>query len=368
MMPREKVSPQSRSGHSISIQGVCKRYSRKSDFAVHDVTLDIEPGEFMTFLGPSGSGKTTMLSLIAGLTNVDAGSIVIEGRDVSRLKSHRRDLGVVFQQYALFPHMTVEQNVAYPLRRRKMKGAELDRAVENILEVVQLAELSHRYPRELSGGQQQRVALARAVVYEPKALLLDEPLSALDKRLREQLQSEIENIHRRLGLTFIFVTHDQQEAMTLSDRIAVFNRGQIEQVGRPEDLYHYPVNKFVANFLGDSNMFEGRLVDGHFEWLNHNFELSVAAGSKNSGNCSLMVRPERLGHAAERRDVPGGANWVKGTVESAAFIGDRRRAVVRLDGDIRGVLVVSNNEELKAGVGEEVYIYWDRNDQVIVND
>src|SRR5699024_6183087 len=178
MMPREKVSPQSRSGHSISIQGVCKRYSRKSDFAVHDVTLDIEPGEFMTFLGPSGSGKTTMLSLIAGLTNVDAGSIVIEGRDVSRLKSHRRDLGVVFQQYALFPHMTVEQNVAYPLRRRKMKGAELDRAVENILEVVQLAELSHRYPRELSGGQQQRVALARAVVYEPKALLLDEPLSA----------------------------------------------------------------------------------------------------------------------------------------------------------------------------------------------
>lgn len=368
MMPREEMSPKSRSGHSISIKGVSKRYSRKSDFAVQDVTLDIEPGEFMTFLGPSGSGKTTMLSLIAGLTSLDTGSIVIEGKDVSRLKSHRRDLGVVFQQYALFPHMTVAQNVAYPLRRRKTKGAELDQALDHILEVVQLAEFSHRYPRELSGGQQQRVALARAVVYEPKALLLDEPLSALDKRLREQLQSEIESIHRRLGLTFIFVTHDQQEAMTLSDRIAVFNRGQIQQVGRPEELYARPESRFVANFLGDSNMFEGRRVDNKFQWLSHEFELSDADARISVGDCSLMVRPERLGHAVDRNDVPAGANWARGVVESAAFIGDRRRAVVRMDGGVRGVLVVSNNEELKAGVGGEVYIYWDRNDQVIVND
>ncbi|MCW2858241.1 MAG: transporter ATP-binding protein, partial [Marmoricola sp.] len=199
-------------GHGIRIDGVSKIYPGTSRPAADDISLDIAPGEFMTFLGPSGSGKTTMLSMISGFTSLSSGTISIDGQDISRLKPHKRDLGVVFQQYALFPHLTVAKNVAFPLEQRKVGKAEIARRVRETLELVGLEAFADRLPKQLSGGQQQRVALARAVVYSPRALLMDEPLGALDKKLRDQLQREIARMHRELGMTFVFVTHDQQEA------------------------------------------------------------------------------------------------------------------------------------------------------------
>nr|WP_272929038.1 ABC transporter ATP-binding protein [Leucobacter chromiireducens] len=219
-----------------------------------NVSLTVEPGEFMTFLGPSGSGKTTTLNLIAGFTDLTTGSVRIDGRQMDDVPVHKRDLGIVFQHYALFPHMSVFDNVAFPLARRKVSKAETVQLVHAALETAGLAGFSERYPAELSGGQQQRVALARALVFQPKVLLLDEPLGALDKNLREKLQLELRRIHRDVGRTFVFVTHDQEEALTLSDRIAVFNNGRIEQVGTAKELYERPASAFVAGFIGESTM------------------------------------------------------------------------------------------------------------------
>ncbi|HRO94951.1 ATP-binding cassette domain-containing protein, partial [Citricoccus sp.] len=213
----------------ISLKGVTKRYGDKA--VVDDIDLVIEPGEFMTLLGPSGSGKTTTLNMIAGFADVTEGLLHIYGKPVAKLPAHKRDIGMVFQNYALFPHMTVEENVAYPLQRRKMPKAEQKKRIAESLQMVRLAEYGGRYPAELSGGQQQRAALARALVYNPRVLLMDEPLGALDKKLREWLQLEIKRIHQEVGSTFVYVTHDQEEALSLSDRIAVFNNGKIEQVG-----------------------------------------------------------------------------------------------------------------------------------------
>ena len=241
-------------GTQIRLSNVTKDFGL-SHPAVDDVSLTIEPGEFMTLLGPSGSGKTTTLNLIAGFETLTTGAISFDGVDVSRLPPHRRNLGMLFQNYALFPHMTVAQNVAYPLRERRMSKPDIARKVAEVLELVQLTGRDGHYPAQLSGGQQQRVALARAIVFGPTALLLDEPLGALDRNLRATLQLEIRRIHREVGSTFVFVTHDQEEAMNLSDRIALFNDGRIEQLGHPEALYQSPETLFTARFLGDSTVF-----------------------------------------------------------------------------------------------------------------
>lgn len=246
----------SRTGAAVRLHGLTKRYAGRA--AVDEVSLDIEVGEFMTFLGPSGSGKTTTLNMIAGFTRATEGSITVDDTNVADLPPHRRDLGMVFQHYALFPHMSVAKNVAFPLEQRKVSKPEIARRVTEALRMVQLDSMADRLPSGLSGGQQQRVALARAVVFNPRVLLMDEPLGALDKKLREQLQTEISRMHRELGITFVFVTHDQEEALALSDRIAVFNDGRIEQVGTPEELYERPATLFVAQFLGESNVFPGR--------------------------------------------------------------------------------------------------------------
>jgi putative spermidine/putrescine transport system ATP-binding protein len=245
------------SGASVVLDHLDKRFG--GIVAVDDLCLSIDPGEFITFLGPSGSGKTTTLMLIAGFEVPTAGEIFVDGAPIVRTPSYRRNIGMVFQNYALFPHMTVAENVGFPLKQRGVDRETIAKRVAEVMETVQLAGYQARYPRQLSGGQQQRIALARAIIFNPRVLLMDEPLSALDKQLREGLQLEIKRLHERLGITFIYVTHDQREALVMSDRIAVMNNGRIEQLGSPGNLYDRPANRFVATFVGESNFLEGRV-------------------------------------------------------------------------------------------------------------
>ncbi len=280
-------------GHALSLQGVAKRYG---DFtAVQGATLEVASGEFLTLLGPSGSGKTTILMMIAGFVEPSAGQILLDGRDITALPPERRDFGMVFQGYALFPHMSVAENVAFPLRVRRMARAERDAKVRAALDLVQLDRFADRRPSQLSGGQQQRVALARALVFDPALLLLDEPLSALDKKLRAELQEELKALHRRIGRTFINVTHDQEEALSLSDRIAILNHGHVMQVGSPEALYERPATRFVADFLGKSNFIEGEAEpDAGGMALRRGRARVVARGTAPAGHAVLSLRPEKI--------------------------------------------------------------------------
>ncbi len=245
----------STAGHALALRGLTRRYG--SFVAVRDVSLNVESGEFVTLLGPSGSGKTTMLMMVAGFTEPSEGTILLDGRDITALPPERRDFGMVFQGYALFPHMTVAENVAFPLRVRGLGRAAREEKVRAALDLVQLDRFADRKPAQLSGGQQQRVALARALVFDPALLLLDEPLSALDKKLRGELQEELKALHRRVGRTFINVTHDQEEALRLSDRVAILDHGRLVQQGSPLELYERPATRFVADFLGRSNFLAG---------------------------------------------------------------------------------------------------------------
>ena len=242
----------------LSIAGLCKRYGDFTALAPTD--LEVADGEFLTLLGPSGSGKTTLLSLIAGLAQPDGGTLAIKGSDVTWAPPYERDIGMVFQNYALFPHMTVEENIAFPLTMRKVAPEAARERAREALAMVRLPQVAKRLPKELSGGQQQRIALARCMVYRPSIILMDEPLGALDKKLRDHMQLEIKRIHRELGTTIVYVTHDQEEAMTLSDRICLMNGGRIEQLGTPADLYFRPRTVFAADFLGESNLFEARVT------------------------------------------------------------------------------------------------------------
>ncbi len=227
--------------------------------AVDDVSLDVAPGEFVTLLGPSGSGKTTTLRIIGGFIKPEAGTVSLDGRDLTKVPPYKRDIGMVFQNYALFPHMTASENVGFPLQMRRVPKAEVKEKVREALRLVRLEELGDRYPKQLSGGQQQRVALARSFSFDPQLLLMDEPLGALDKKLREALQLEVLRISRQLGVTVVYVTHDQEESLVMSDRIAIYNEGRIEQIGTGEDLYERPVSLFVADFVGESNIYRGTL-------------------------------------------------------------------------------------------------------------
>lgn len=276
----------------IELRDLVLQYRNTSQPAVDSIDLTIEPGEFMTLLGPSGSGKTTTLNLLAGFLQPTAGEIRVNGEDLVAVPPNKRSFGMVFQDYALFPHMTVFDNVAFPLRQRRIAKQEVRALVLDVLSRFGLAGFEGRKPAELSGGQRQRVALARATVFSPSVLLLDEPLGALDRKLRYLLQSEIKKLHRELGLTFVFVTHDQDEAMFLSDKIAVFNKGRIERVGSPTELYDDPGTQFVAEFLGEANVFEGDVAaDGGYRWHGHTLKLAGAADLDRS---LLVVRPENV--------------------------------------------------------------------------
>ena len=349
-------------GAPVRIDGLVKRFG--SVTAVDDVSLQVDSGTFMAILGPSGSGKTTVLMCIAGFEHPDDGDISIGDRTVTHLPTKRRNIGMVFQRYALFPHMTVAENIAFPLRMRRHRKADIAELVQAALESVRLSGYGGRMPNQLSGGQQQRVAFARALVYRPPVLLLDEPLSALDKKLREQMQVELKDLQRRLGVTVIFVTHDQQEALTMADRIAVMNEGRLEQVGRPDELYEAPATEFVAGFIGESNRLVGRLerleagqgvaaINGSIRLPGH----AVAADGVGDGDwVTLMVRPEnvRLNGAA-----PNGST-TPGTVEKVIYSGATNAYVIRLDAEttVTARLLAARGEGRPVSPGDRVVVGW----------
>ena len=306
-------------GRAVRLEQLVKRYGDAA--AVDGVDLDIRAGELLTLLGASGSGKTTLLSMIAGFTNPTSGRVTISGSDVTQLPPHRRNIGMVFQQYSLFPHMNVRINVEFPLKQRAVPRAERRRRAMEALEVVELAHKADARPTELSGGQQQRVALARALVFSPTVLLMDEPFGALDRALRERMQLEVRRIHRDLGVTIVFVTHDQQEALTMSDRIAVVERGRIAQIGTPEELYESPASIYVATFLGESNVLAGSCTGGV---LTTDSGVRVAAPGAADGPARLLVRPERVSVADQS---PSGMTAVSATVSEIVYLGTDRRVV-----------------------------------------
>lgn len=306
----------------VSINNLKKQFG--SSVAVSDFSLDIEEGELVAFLGPSGCGKTTTLRMIAGFIEPTAGSIHIGTTDVTHVPVHKRNTGMVFQRYALFPHMTVAENVSFGLEMHKVSRVERDTRIRSALEMVRMSELQDRYPRQLSGGQQQRVAIARALAIEPKVFLLDEPLSNLDAKLRLEVREEIRALQQRLGLTTIFVTHDQEEALAISDRMAIMHDGKVQQLGAPDTLYERPANRFVADFLGKMNFFEGVVQrDGVFGASG--LEIKVAGLSADVRH--VGVRPERVRLCSE----PQGDNALPGVVESTMFLGSQIDLRVRLD-------------------------------------
>jgi len=308
----------------LRLVGLRKSYDGVHN-AVEEVSMDIERGEFVTFLGPSGSGKTTTLTMIAGFEDVTSGQILLDGRDLSNLRPWKRNIGMVFQNYALFPHLTVADNVAFPLRMRGWPKPERRQRVGEMLDLVGLHMFAERYPRELSGGQQQRVALARGLVFSPDVVLLDEPLGALDKNLREQMQIEIKRIHREVGITTIYVTHDQTEAMTMSDRIAVFSNGRVEQIAAPLDIYHTPATRHVAGFVGETNLMLGRVTEKEGCLQVAELGLIKVPPHRNRHEAvteyDVIVRPEHMKvvRGSEACDL----NTFEMTVETVINYGDR---------------------------------------------
>jgi spermidine/putrescine ABC transporter ATP-binding subunit len=333
--------------------------------SVDDISVRLAQGEFMSLLGPSGSGKTTTLNMIAGLIQPTAGEILLQSRSIVSLPSYRRNIGVVFQNYALFPHMTVGANIAFPLQMRRVTKAEIGRRVKQALDLVQLERLIDRLPHQLSGGQQQRVALARAMVFEPPLLLMDEPLGALDKQLREQMQIEIKHLHERLGISVIYVTHDQDEALTMSDRIAVFNHGRIEQLGTPAELYNEPVTRFVAGFVGETNLIAGQVtaVSEHTcQVAARTLQLTARhAGDVRSGqNVTLAVRPERLRVVAHTTASNHTLNEIPGTIAEVIYLGRAVKYVVDIDGlSLSVVQQIDRHNKPTHMPSDNVCVSWD---------
>jgi spermidine/putrescine transport system ATP-binding protein len=350
---------------SVRLQSLTKRFA--DVVAVRDLTLDIPRGAFFTLLGPSGCGKTTTLRMVAGFEEPTEGRVLLEGEDVTGLPPFKRPTNTVFQSYALFPHLTVEKNVAFGLERKKMPKPEIRRRVAEELERVGLRAEAKRKPAQLSGGQQQRVALARALVNRPAVLLLDEPLGALDLKLRKQLQVELKGIQRDVGVTFIYVTHDQEEALTMSDRIAVMNRGVVEQVDAPEVVYERPRTTFVAGFIGVSNLMPGTVVSANGAGARLHLDCGVDVGTPEGGisvgeRCHAVVRPEKLRIHPASRPAPDGRPNVEGRLESSIYLGTATQVVVRLgDGTAMTVLVPNTDEEARRRLpvaGDPVRLAW----------
>jgi putative spermidine/putrescine transport system ATP-binding protein len=327
-------------GAGLEIADVTKRFGKT--VAVNDVSLTIEPGEFLTLLGPSGSGKTTLLMMIAGFEDVTSGDILMSGQSITAIPAEKRNFGMVFQGYALFPHMTVRQNIAYPLDVRGRPRAEIDARVDEMLELVQLQTFGDRLPRQLSGGQQQRVALARALCFAPQVLLLDEPLGALDKKLRVEVQAQLKDIHTRVGTTFIYVTHDQEEALSMSDRVVIMNHGEIVQVGSPEELYEKPASTFAAGFLGKSNFLRR---DGKV----------------------FALRPEKIDAAPLGKGK--GENQLTGTIRTITYLGSSLLLMVDADGT-DGIEVAADAWRLphKFKEGQRIDLSWKNSAAVEVAD
>ena len=340
---------------------VQKSYDGES-LVVKDLNLSIKTGEFLTMLGPSGSGKTTCLMMLAGFEPATYGEIYLNGRPINRVAPHRRNIGMVFQDYALFPHMTVAENLAFPLKVRRLSKPLIEEKVKRALDMVRLPDFGGRRPAQLSGGQQQRVAVARALVFEPDLVLMDEPLGALDKNLREEMQYEIKHIHDGLGVTVVYVTHDQSEALTMSNRIAVFNDGVIQQLATPSTLYERPENAFVAQFIGENNRLYGRVtamegsrcqvaLDGGGTIQARNVKVE-AAGARTT----LSLRPERVMVAPAGEDVE---NTIVGRVEELIYLGDHIRARLRVAGTEEFIVKIPNTDRhAQLSAGMEVDLCW----------
>jgi spermidine/putrescine transport system ATP-binding protein len=351
---------------SVRLEAVTKRFGELA--AVRDVTLDIARGQFFTMLGPSGCGKTTTLRMIAGFEEPSEGRVLLEGEDVTGRPAFKRPTNTVFQSYALFPHLSVEKNVAFGLQRKKIDRSEVRRRVAEELERVGLAAEARRRPAQLSGGQQQRVALARALVNRPAVLLLDEPLGALDLKLRKQLQVELKRIQRDVGITFVYVTHDQEEALTMSDRIAVMSRGVIEQVADPETVYERPATTFVAGFIGVSNLMPGQVVSANGAATELRLDAGPTVRTLESGGAEAgerahaVVRPEKLTLAGGADSTGDGRASVEGQVESSLYLGTATQMVVRLaDGTQMTVLVPNADAAARRGLpapGDPARLTW----------
>jgi spermidine/putrescine transport system ATP-binding protein len=349
----------------VRLERVTKRFG--GVVAVDDLSLDIAEGEFFSMLGPSGCGKTTTLRMIGGFEDPTLGTVYLGGRDVTDLPPYRRDVNTVFQSYALFPHLNVFENVAFGLRRRKVAKDEVGSRVRDIMRLVDLEGFEERKPAQMSGGQQQRVALARALVNHPKVLLLDEPLGALDLKLRKQMQLELKRIQQEVGITFVYVTHDQEEAMTMSNRLAVMRLGRIEQLGEPEDVYESPATEFVASFLGASNLLEGELQEPASNGL---ATVGLAMGpavhlpsdrlpTRSAGPLKVGVRPEKVSIAPSGDEVPSDHNSITGRVAMSTYIGvSHQFKVDTLDGTTMTVYVQNLGAERSPRQGEEVVLSW----------
>jgi putative spermidine/putrescine transport system ATP-binding protein len=365
-----RAEPDARSGSQVEARaepkvrfiGVGKSFDGET-LVVRDLNLDIMPGEFLTLLGPSGSGKTTTLMMLAGFEQATAGEILLAGKPITRVPPYRRNIGVVFQNYALFPHMTAAENLAFPLEVRRRSRTEIAERVQRALAIVSLTGFDARLPAQLSGGQQQRVAVARALVFDPALVLMDEPLGALDKQLREQMQYEIKHLHERLGITVVYVTHDQTEALTMSDRIAVFDRGAIQQIAAPAELYEAPRSSFVARFVGENNSPSGRVLarsggtcrvaldsGGEVEAVPVRAE---APGERTT----LSIRPERV----LIDPGPQVATRLQGRVRELVYLGDHLRACIAV-GAKEFIVKIPNTRRVPLGVGDAVTIGWDTAD------
>jgi ABC-type Fe3+/spermidine/putrescine transport system ATPase subunit len=355
---------------AIELRGLTKRYGEET--VVNDVVASIAPGEFFSLLGPSGSGKTTTLMMVAGFVHPDGGAILLDGEDIAHVPPQKRGFGMVFQNYAIFPHLNVFENIAFPLRARRWPKDAVAERVAWALDMVRLGRFADRFARQLSGGQQQRVALARAIVFHPPVVLMDEPLGALDKNLRFEMQVEIKEIQQRLGMTVLYVTHDQEEAMSMSDRIAIMNRGRINQVGAPGEVYERPVNPFVGRFLGEANLIEGAAAAEAGNVL----RLTLPSGqvlrgppgnARVEGRGMLFIRPERV-EIAPATGAPGpGGNELVGTVRRCSFLGNILRYAV----DVAGIAPITVDLQNAVGVvplanGTPVTLRWPVADSLIL--
>ena len=345
----------------VSLRGLNKHYG---DFAaVDNLDLEIQDGEFLTFLGSSGSGKSTTLSMLAGFETPSSGEILVEGQSLVNVPPHKRDIGMVFQRYSLFPHLNVRDNIAFPLAIRKLATAEINKRVDAMLKLVQLEKFAHRKPSQMSGGQQQRVAIARALVYEPRILLMDEPLGALDKKLREDLQDELRLLHRRLGITIVYVTHDQEEAMRLSQRIAIFSHGKIVGLGSGYDLYQNPPNAFVASFLGNSNFLRIKAnSNGAASFEGQPVSIRLTPGLAAQQDVLLMVRPEKAlalsVEQAAREPLPSGWNEVSAKVGEVLFLGESQTCHVVTAGGTEMTVKALSAAGMPMQPGETVKVRW----------
>ncbi|MEI4524016.1 polyamine ABC transporter ATP-binding protein [Pseudomonas koreensis] len=345
----------------VSLRNLNKHYG---DFAaVDNISLDIKDGEFLTFLGSSGSGKSTTLSMLAGFETPSSGEILVNGQSLVNVPPHKRDIGMVFQRYSLFPHLSVRDNIAFPLAIRKLAAAEREKRVDAMLKLVQLEQFAHRRPSQLSGGQQQRVAIARALVYEPRILLMDEPLGALDKKLREDLQDELRQLHRRLGITIVYVTHDQEEAMRLSQRIAIFSHGKIVGLGSGYDLYQNPPNAFVASFLGNSNFLKLKAQgNAAASFEGQSLSIRLTSGLHTDQDVLLMVRPEKALALSTQQalDTPLAAGWneVSANVVEVLFLGESQTCSVVTAGGTSMTVKALSAAGMPLKAGDPVRVRW----------